>query len=138
MSQGVHIHEVMVYYEDTDLTGAVYHANYLRYFERAREHALGVDELVSLYREDGVGFVVYRVDLTYREPAVHGDLLEIVSRATLESEYRVTFDQRARRAADGKELVTGTVELVCVDAKGELVRLPDQVRRMMESANASA
>ena len=55
-----HSHEFQIYYEDTDLSGIVYHANYLKYFERAREHLLGVEELVSLYYDEGVGFVVAR------------------------------------------------------------------------------
>ena len=60
---------VRVYYEDTDHSGVVYHANYLKYFERAREHLLGVDELVALWNEQGVGFVVYRADITYKKGA---------------------------------------------------------------------
>jgi acyl-CoA thioester hydrolase len=130
-----HVHEVTIYYEDTDLTGSVYHANYLRYFERAREHALGVDELVALYRNEGIGFVVYRVDLTFREAAVHGDRVEIHSKARLESDYRVVFQQTARRASDGRDLVTGEVELVTVDAQGDLVALPQQVKAMMGSGS---
>ena len=50
---------VQIYYEDTDHSGLVYHANYLKYFERAREHLLGTDELVRLLAEEGKGFVVY-------------------------------------------------------------------------------
>ena len=52
----MHIHRVQIYYEDTDHSGAVYHANYLKYFERAREHLLGTDELVRLWDVDGIGF----------------------------------------------------------------------------------
>lgn len=65
----MHVHAVQVYYEDTDLSGAVYHANFLKYFERAREHLLGPDELVRLWRDAGIGFVVYRCELRFREPA---------------------------------------------------------------------
>ncbi|MBW2548816.1 MAG: thioesterase, partial [Deltaproteobacteria bacterium] len=43
-----YVHPVQIYYEDTDHSGVVYHANYLKYFERAREHIFGVDELVRL------------------------------------------------------------------------------------------
>ena len=53
-----HAHPVQIYYEDTDLSGVVYHANYLKYFERAREHLLGPTELARLYNEDGIGVVV--------------------------------------------------------------------------------
>ena len=46
-----------IYYEDTDHSGVVYHANYLKFFERAREHML-IDALVKLHKEQNVGFVV--------------------------------------------------------------------------------
>ena len=123
-----HRFEVTIYYEDTDFTGRVYHANYLKYFERAREHLLGVEELVRLYREDGVGFVVYRADLTFKEGAYHGDRVAIVTEVRAESPYRAIFHQRALRAADGALLVEGEVHLVCVDARDKLVKLPATVR----------
>ena len=49
--------DVEVYYDDTDFSGVVYHANYLKYMERAREHMLGRAELVRLYQEEGHAFV---------------------------------------------------------------------------------
>lgn len=119
-----HVFDVQIYYEDTDFSGVVYHANYLRFFERAREHLLGSQELVRLWREEGKGFVVYKASLTYREGAVFGDVLEIHTTPRLESEYRGVFEQRAYRKADGKLLVEGVVEMVCIDADKRLVPLP--------------
>lgn len=120
-------HPITVYYEDTDFTGVVYHANYLKYFERAREHLLGVDALVALYRDEGVGFVVYRAELTFKEGARHGDRLEIRTGVKAASEYRLVFDQAAWRTGDEKLLVAGSVDLVCVDREQRLVRLPQSV-----------
>ena len=60
-----HSHRVHIYYEDTDLSGVVYHANYLKYFERAREHMLGRAKLVQLLEEEGKGFVVCKCSLTF-------------------------------------------------------------------------
>jgi acyl-CoA thioester hydrolase len=120
-----HRHPVQIYYEDTDHSGVVYHANYLKYFERAREHLLGVDELVRLFREDGVGFVVYKAEMTFKEGAVHGDLLEIRTTVRAESDYRAIFDQCVWRG--DKKLVDGKVHLVCVDRNNKLVRLPTSV-----------
>lgn len=118
---------LQIYYEDTDLSGAVYHANYLRYFERAREHLLGPEELVRLWREDGIGFVVYKCALSFREPAGLGDRLEVRTRVRLESDYRAVFEQSVWRP-DGKQaMVDGTVQLVCVDRAGKLVALPESV-----------
>lgn len=120
-----HVHRVQIYYEDTDHSGLVYHANYLKYFERAREHLLGVEELVRLGREESLGFVVYKCELTFREGAVFGDALEIRTTPRLESEYRATFQQDVYRG--DKLLVQGVVQMVCVDARRQLVKLPASV-----------
>jgi acyl-CoA thioester hydrolase len=120
-----HRFHVQIYYEDTDHSGLVYHANYLRYFERAREHVLGVPELVRLYREDGIGFVVYKCELTFKEGAVFGDTIEIRSTARLESQFRVVFSQDVWRGE--KQLVAGVVHMVCVDANRKLVAIPPSV-----------
>ena len=123
------VHEVTVYYEDTDLTGSVYHANYLKYFERAREQALGVDALVQLYRREGIGFVVYKAELTYKKGAVFGDTIEIRTTADRASDFRLTFQQNVHRPREnGALLVEGRVEMVCVDRDGKLVPIPASVR----------
>jgi tol-pal system-associated acyl-CoA thioesterase len=124
-------HSVQIYYEDTDHSGLVYHANYLKYFERAREHLLGTDELVRLLAEEGTGFVVYKCEMTFKQGAVFGDTIEIRSTPRLESEYRVVFQQdvyRRDRATQKDELlVQGIVHMVCVGADKKLVRLPASV-----------
>lgn len=124
-------HRVVVYYEDTDLSGSVYHANYLKYFERAREHLIGVDRLARLHREDGVFFVVYRCALTFKAPARHGDRLDIHTTPRVESAYRMVFDHRATRVGDPPLLlVEGEVQLVCVDPNGKLVAIPEAIRAL--------
>ncbi len=124
MATAPHLFDVQVYYEDTDFSGVVYHANYLRYFERAREHVLGAGELVRLWREEQKGFVVYKATQQFKEGAVFGDLVEIRSVARLESEYRVVFDQRAHRKSDGRLLVEATIEMVCIDGARQPVPIP--------------
>ena len=132
----MHEHPVQVYYEDTDHSGVVYHANYLKYFERAREHLLGVDELRRLYNEEGVGFVVYKATLTYKEGAVFADALVVRTQVNAESPYRAVFDQRVYRVADDKLLVQGEVELVCVDRNNKLTKLPTSVQGLVPGAPA--
>lgn len=123
----MHLHPVQIYYEDTDHSGFVYHANYLRYLERAREHMLGVAELVRLQREEGVGFVVYKVELTFREGAVFGDSLEVRSTMTRESDYRLIVRQDVVRAGSDKVMVSGLVQLACINQAKQLVPLPESV-----------
>lgn len=125
MSPFPHVFPVRIYYEDTDHSGLVYHANYLKYFERAREHVLGVDELVRLLHEEGIGFVVYKCEMTFKQGAVFGDALEIRSTPRLESSFRVVFQQDVYRK--GELLVQGIVHMVCVDAQKKLVPIPASV-----------
>ncbi len=128
-----HLFEVQIYYEDTDFSGVVYHANYLRFFERAREHVLGAGELVRMWREEQKGFVVYKATQQFKEGAVFGDIVEIQSVARLESEYRVVFDQKAIRKSDGRLLVDASIEMVCIDGGRNPVRVPltEKLRAMM-------
>lgn len=120
-----HSFPVQIYYEDTDHSGVVYHANYLKYFERAREHVLGTQELVRLLREEGIGFVVYKCEMTFKEGAVFGDALEVRSSARMESAYRVVFQQDVYRG--DKLLVASMVQMVCIDANKTLVPVPASV-----------
>ena len=119
-----HAHRVNIYYEDTDLSGVVYHANYLKYFERAREHMLGRRELVRLLEEEGLGFVVYKCALTFKKGARLGDEIEIRTEARKDSPYRITFEHAVWLEGEPSPLVQGTVEMVCVDASQKLVALP--------------
>ena len=125
--------DVQIYYEDTDFSGVVYHANYLRFFERAREHVLGAGELVRMWREEQKGFVVYRATQQFKEGAVFGDIVEIRSVARLESDYRVVFDQRAHRKSDGRLLVDASIEMVCIDKARNPVPIPltEKLRAML-------
>lgn len=122
-----HLHTVHIYYEDTDVSGLVYHANYLKYFERAREHMLGRAELVRLLDGLGVGFVVYKCSLVFKEGARLGDEIQIRSTVKLDSEYRAIFQQDVWRPGGTKPMVQGEVHLVAIDAEGKLVRLPEVV-----------
>jgi tol-pal system-associated acyl-CoA thioesterase len=130
-------HDVQIYYEDTDHSGAVYHANYLRYFERAREHMLGVDALVRLGREDGIGFVVYKASLHYRAPAEFGDTLSIRSTVTASSAFRLTFEQRAHILQRDTTACEAVIELACVDRAQQLVKVPPEIREALLQASSS-
>ena len=120
-----HRFPVQIYYEDTDHSGVVYHANYLKFFERAREHMLGIEALVELYKTHNIGFVVYKASLTYSKGDRFGDALDILSTVIQESPYRLLFDQRA--VLDEQEIVRAEIQLACVNHKHGLVKLPDHV-----------
>ena len=126
--------EIKIYYEDTDFSGVVYHANYLKYFERAREHMLGVSHLVTLYQTKGIGFVVYKAALTYREGARFGDTIEVRSTVRAESAYRLIFQQDIWRGDTPRPLVEGEVHLASVDRNNKLCPLPQDVLAALASA----
>jgi tol-pal system-associated acyl-CoA thioesterase len=117
--------EFRVYLEDTDAQGIVYHANYLRYFERGRSEYLEylgipMDEVA---RPD-CRLVVYEVRVKFRRPANLGDRIEVVTSMLHASEYRLTFKQQIRRQGDVDPLVSGEVDVVAIDQTGTLKELP--------------
>lgn len=117
--------EVRVYYEDTDVGGVVYHANYLHYFERARtefmrHRGLSVREL----HERGCIFPVVRIEVDFRLPARHDDLLRVDTQVLEVGKTSFVLGQQVVRVVDDVLLVSGTVKLVCVGPGMKAKRLP--------------
>lgn len=113
---------VKIYLEDTDAQGIVYHANYLKFFERARTDVLD-NSGVGLARAQELGFrfVVHEMKIKFSRPAKLGDVLAISTEVKRSSPYRVTFVQIAKR---GDELVTrADVDVVCIGVSGDLVEI---------------
>ena len=123
----IHRKEIRVYYEDTDMAGIVYYANYLRYIERARSdwvRDVGIDQLTM--KDAGVVFAVRRVEADYVTPARFDDVLEV--RTTLDSlsAAKMVMAQEIWR---GDVLIfTAKVLIVCIGASGKPVRLPAECR----------
>ncbi|ATY33761.1 YbgC/FadM family acyl-CoA thioesterase [Sphingomonas psychrotolerans] len=115
-----------VYFEDTDLTGVVYHANYLRYMERARSDMLlaaGVDQRTTFESGEGA-YALRSVRLDYRAPARLGEELIVVSRLVSMRAAAVVIQQRVMR---GETIVaTGEVEAAFVSPAGRPRRQPAQ------------
>jgi acyl-CoA thioester hydrolase len=108
---------VRVYYEDTDVSGVVYHANYLKWFERARTEWLRARGLQqeNLLREFGIAFTVANIELDYLRPARLDDALEIL---TVVSEIRRASLGFAQTLLRGTELLArARVRVACVDAR---------------------
>ena len=122
-----HHFTVQIYYEDTDHSGVVYHANYLKYFERAREHVVGTQELARLWWEDGLGFAVYRADMKFHDGAMFGDVLTIRSHWEMEGKFRIVWHQEAWRPGGKKAAVQARIEMVCLDRNKKLVPIPYQM-----------
>jgi acyl-CoA thioester hydrolase len=119
-----HRFDLRVYYEDTDLAGIVYYANYLKFIERARSEwvrALGIDQF-RLQAEAGLVFAVRRVEADYLIPARFDDCLSITTRLAQRSGARLQLDQAVTR--DGALLFQARVTLVCMGVDGRPARLP--------------
>ena len=123
-----HQFRTRVYYEDTDLAGIVYYANYLKFIERGRSEwiaALGVDQM-ALKAAQGVVFAVRRVEADFLRPARFGD--DLVVETTLQSAggARLVLEQVVLRA--GERLFAAVVTLVCLTEDGHAARIPADLR----------
>ena len=131
-----HVFDLRVYYEDTDLAGIVYHANYLKFIERARTEALiaaGIDQ-AALRAETGTVFAVRRIEAEYLAPARFQDLLRVVTRAGAVRGARAELEQEVRRGEAA--LFRARVEVVCLDADGRARRLPEAVRAALSAVGS--
>lgn len=125
----VHELPIRVYYEDTDMGGIVYYANYLRYIERARSdwvRSLGVDQN-AMREKDGVVFVVRRVEADYLKPAKFDDELLVRTVVKEVTGVRLIMSQEVIRGDD--LLFQAEVTVVCVGEGGAPARLPANIRR---------
>ncbi|HET8898450.1 MAG TPA: tol-pal system-associated acyl-CoA thioesterase [Rhodanobacteraceae bacterium] len=107
-----------VYWEDTDAGGVVYHASYLRFFERARTEwlrARGIDQL-RLREDSGVLFVVRDMRIAFRRAARLDDLLDVGARVAAWRAASMAFAQHIVRADDGVLIAEADVRVACVDA----------------------
>jgi acyl-CoA thioester hydrolase len=124
-----HTHPVRVYYEDTDLAGIVYYANYLKFIERARTEwvrSLGLNQSEMRAAGDGV-FAVRRVLADYLAPAKMDDLLDVTTTYASHSGARLVLDQRVLRGT--QTLFTAQVTLVCLSDAGRPQPLPPSLTR---------
>lgn len=122
-----HRFDLRVYYEDTDLAGIVYYANYLKFIERARSEwvrACGVDQVAL--KAGGLVFAVRRVVADYLAPARFDDLLVVETRLQSLGGARIGLEQVVLRA--GQRLFVAEVVLVALQEDGRPARLPAAVR----------
>ena len=110
-----HVWPIRVYYEDVDLAGIVYYANYLKFIERAR----------SAMRSAGLVFAVSRVEADYLRPARYDDTLQVETTMGDVTAARFVMKQTVMR--DGRPLFRATVTIVCMDLSGRPRRLPAEI-----------
>ena len=124
-----HLFPIRVYYEDTDFSGFVYHASYIRFFERGRSEALracGVSHTDLLDMTPPAGLVVRRLVVDYRLPCRIDDVVTIRSRFLSARGARMMIDQVMERTHDGKVDVVASAELeiAMINLDGRPRKLP--------------
>jgi acyl-CoA thioester hydrolase len=137
IADGLHRMQVRVYYEDTDFSGIVYHANYLRFMERGRTNylrLLGADQR-ALFAEaeseaPGFAFVVRSMTLEFLKPSRMDDLLEIVTRPLDIKGASITLGQEVRR---GDELLLEARVKVAFVSGGRAKPIPKALRIAMKA-----
>jgi len=124
-----HILPVRVYWEDTDAGGIVYHANYLKFMERARTdylRLLGVHQS-QLQRNTGITLAVSRMNIAFRQPAVLDDLVQVVSVFAAIGGASLTLAQKVLR---GNAVLAQASVTVAALREGRPVRLPPDLRAL--------
>jgi len=124
----LHRFDLRVYYEDTDLAGVVYYANYLKFIERGRSEwarERGVDQ-VALKRDFDLVFAVRRVEADFLRPARFDDQLTVLTECAGTSGARIDLHQQV--VCGDAVLFTALVTLVCMSSGGRAGRVPAALR----------
>ena len=121
-----------IYYEDTDLGGVVYYANYLKYLERARSEAiysLGLTN-IKLQKDYGALIIVKSCNIEYKKPAKFEDELEIISSVLSKTKTSFIMNQIIKRR---EEIISeADVQLVTVNKEGKPVKIPEILEKFLD------
>jgi len=133
-----HVLPVRVYFEDTDFSGLVYHASYVRWCERGRSdflRLLGGDHRRLIDGSDGTepaAFVVRRMTFDYLKPSRIDELLEVVTRVKAVGAASLTLSQNVVR--EGVTLVEAEVTVVLISVSGKPLRISSALREAFGAA----
>lgn len=134
MSHPIYELPMKLYFEDTDAMGIVYHANYLKYFERARTEwfrSAGLNHM-ELARQVNVGFVIRKCEMDWLLPLTLDD--EIIATAQVLKMGNASVELTQTIVKDGKVVCSATILMVCVDFKTKKPQvIPDVIRQIFET-----
>ena len=116
-----------VYYEDTDVSGRVYHANYLKYLERGRSNLIYQSKFnhQELLKKFNIIFVVKNININYLRPAFFEDILEVQTSLNKLSRVKLNFNQKILRNTE--LLVDAEVIVIPVNIEGKIIRLNEEL-----------
>jgi len=131
MNNKIYHHPVQIYYEDTDHSGVVYHPNFLKYFERAREHVIDSQLLNRLWTEQGIGFAVYKANMIFQEGVEFAEVCDIRTSFIIEGKYKTLWRQEVWRPNATRPAVIGDIEMVCLDKDKQLQPIPNEILALL-------
>ena len=123
----IYHHPVQIYYEDTDHSGVVYHPNFLKYFERAREHVIDSDKLAKLWAEKGLGFAVYKANMIFQDGVEFAEVCDVRTSYKFDGKYKTLWRQELWRPNATKAAVIADIEMVCLDKQKRLQPIPEEI-----------
>ena len=123
---------IKIYYEDTDASGRVYHANYLKFLERGRTNLIYQKNLTHqiLMNKLDIIFVVKNISINFKKPAFFEDSIEVVSSITELNRVKIKFVQKIYRESD--LLIDAEVLVIPVNTLGKITKLPDELYMFLE------
>jgi acyl-CoA thioester hydrolase len=123
-----------VRYFETDAMGIVHHSAYITWFEEGRSaftRAIGYP--YSRMEQEGVSLAVAEVNARYHRPARYDDEVVVLAALAQLGSRGMTFTYEVRRSEDGELLVTGTSKHISIDENGQVTRLPQALRKTLET-----
>ena len=126
-----------VYVEDTDFQGFIYHANYIKFFERARSEFLEYNNISQKkLRDENLAFVVKRIETNFLSPGRLGDALSVKSLIEKKSNARIIFNQQIVDLNDSRKLCNALVEVCLINIKSKKPKpLPDDLLLLLNEEN---
>ncbi len=128
---------IRIYYEDTDAGGIVYHANYLKFFDRGRVESLKSlgFELVSLWAQTKSHFAVRSAELEFLQPARLGQLLYVVSEIDNVGHASIRFKQHiCAETPHGSVICGAKIRIACINNDHRPTGLPEQLKKRIEES----
>ena len=127
------MNKIRVYYEDTDASGRVYHANYLKYLERGRSNLIYKSKYnhQELLKKFNIIFVVKSLNINYLKPAFFEDIIEVQTSLNELSRVKLNFNQKIIR--NNELLIDAEVIVIPINTKGKIIKLNDELYSFLKN-----
>ena len=127
------MNKIRVYYEDTDASGRVYHANYLKYLERGRSNLIYQSKYnhQELLKKFNIVFVVKSLNINYLKPAFFEDIIEVQTSLKLLSRVKLIFNQKIIR--NNELLAEAEVIVIPINTKGKIIKLNEDLYSFLKT-----